>query len=333
MGSMPGMPGMGVPAAPTLARMFGLEPNGFFASVIAVAFVLYTVAVLRLVLRGDRWPALRSLSFAAGLAITFAATCTGLAGYGMYLFSSHMIQHMILSLVAPIFLLLGAPITLALRALHPAAQGRTGPRELLLGLLHSRFALVVSSPLFTLPLFIVSLYGLYFTPLFDDLMRSTAGHDLMLAHFLGVGLLFFWPIMGVDPAPHRSGYVLRILELFAAMPFHAFFGVAVMMSSSLITTAFAHPPVAWGISPTSDQATGGALAWAFGELPTVIVLLILFMQWSKSDEREARRRDRKADRDGDAELADYNAYLAGLAAQRQGGVVAARDGSPVTPTA
>lgn len=345
MSTMPGMPGMDVPAAPSLAGMLAVAPNGFFAAVIAVAAVLYAAGVIRLVRRGDKWPALRILSFAGGLLILFGATCTGLARYGMYLFSSHMLQHMTLSMVAPIFLLLGAPLTLTLRALHPASAGRTGPRELLLALLHSRFAQVVSSPLFTLPLFIASLYGLYFTPLFDILMRSTVGHDFMLVHFLVVGLLFFWPIMGVDPAPHRSGYVIRILELFAAMPFHAFFGVAVMMSSSLITTAFANPPVAWGVSPSSDQSTGGALAWAFGEVPTLIVLLILFVQWSKSDQREAKRRDRKADRDGDAELADYNAYLAGLAAQRhtgqhhtaqqagQAGSRAAVDGGPVTPTA
>jgi putative membrane protein len=329
------MPGMGsTPGAPTLARMLSFAPNELFLTAIAIAFVLYAAGVIRMVLRGDAWPVLRSLSFALGLLILFGATCSGLAQYGMYLFSSHMLQHMTLSMVAPIFLLLGAPITLALRALHPARAGRTGPRELLLALLHSRFAKVVASPLFTLPLFIASLYGLYFTPLFDDLMRSTAGHDFMLVHFLMVGLLFFWPIMGVDPAPHRSGYVIRILELFAAMPFHAFFGVAVMMSSSLITTAFAHPPAAWGISPSADQSTGGALAWAFGEVPTLLVLLILFVQWSKSDQREAKRQDRKADRDGDAELADYNAYLAGLAIQQHGGRPAvAGDGGTVTPTA
>ncbi len=331
VGSMPGMPG-NVPAAPTLARMLTLVPNGFFVTVIVIAAALYALGVIRLARRGDAWPVLRSVSFAGGLLIFFGATCTGLAQYGMYLFSSHMLQHMTLSMVAPIFLLLGAPITLALRALHPAQAGHTGPRELLLALLHSRFARVVASPLFTLPLFIASLYGLYFTPLLDDLMRGTVGHDFMLVHFLGVGLLFFWPILGVDPAPHRSPYVIRILELFAAMPFHAFFGVAVMMSSSLITTVFAHPPAAWGISAASDQSTGGALAWAFGEAPTLIVLLVLFAQWSKSDQREAKRRDRKADRDGDAELADYNAYLAGLSIQPATRPPAG-EGGPVTPTA
>jgi putative membrane protein len=327
---MPGMPGMDTLAPPSFTRMWYLVPNAYFVTLAAVLFVLYAAGMIRLIRRDDGWPVLRALCFTAGLVLLLAMTCTGLAQYGMYLFSAHMLQHMTLSMVVPIFLLLGAPITLALRALHPASAGRTGPRELLLGLLHSRLVRVLSSALFTLPLFIASLYGLYFTPLFDYLMRSAVGHDLMLTHFLNVGLLFFWPIMGVDPAPHRSPYVIRILELFAAMPFHAFFGVAVMMSSSLITTTFAHPPAAWGVDASADQGTGGGLAWAFGELPTLIVLLILFAQWSKSDEREARRTDRKADRDGDSELADYNAYLAGLASRDARRVPA--DG-PVTPTA
>ena len=331
---MPGMPGMDSLPPPSFARMWTVSLNPFFATLIAVLAVLYAAGMVRLYRRGDSWPIVRALSFFAGLAVLFATTCTGLAQYGMVLFTEHMLQHMTLSMIVPLFLLLGAPLTMALRALHPAPAGHTGPRELLLSLLHSRFAKVVSSPLFTLPLFIASLYGLYFTPLFDGLMRSTVGHDFMLFHFLMVGVLFFWPIMGVDPAPYRSPYVIRILELFAAMPFHAFFGVAVMMSTSLITTTFANPPASWGVNPTSDQSTAGGLAWAFGELPTLIVLLILFMQWSKSDEREARRKDRKADRDGDLELADYNAYLAGLAA-RDGGVrsPAPSSDTPITPTA
>ncbi|HEV2344413.1 MAG TPA: cytochrome c oxidase assembly protein [Actinocrinis sp.] len=310
---MPGMPGMGTLPPPGFNRMWSVHPSSFFVTLIVVAAVLYGAGMVRLARRGDGWPVVRALFFVVGLALLFAVTCTGLAQYGMYLFSAHMLQHMMLSMVVPLLLLLGAPLTLALRALHPASVGHTGPRELLLSLLHSRFARVVSSPLFTLPLFITSLYGLYFTSLFDTLMRSTVGHDLMLLEFMEVGMLFFWPIIGVDPAPYRSPYVIRILELFAAMPFHAFFGVAVMMSSSLIATTFANPPAAWGVDPASDQSTAGGLAWGFGELPTLIVLLILFMQWSRSDEREARRKDRKADRDGDLELADYNAYLAGLA--------------------
>jgi len=218
---------------------------------------------------------------------------------------------MVLSMLSPIILLMGAPITLALRAL-PAAQGRFSPRDLLVKLLHSRYLQVVSHPAFTIPLFIASLYGLYFTPLFDFLMRSTAGHTLMMAHFLGVGLLFFWPIMGVDPGPHRPGHLMRMLELFIGMPFHAFFGIAVMMASGLMVTSFAHPMASLHVDPITDQHLAGGLAWAFSEIPTFIVLISLTFQWAKSEERVSRRKDRTADRDGDSELNAYNAYLASL---------------------
>ena len=321
--TMPGMPGMPSPntlPSPGLSSYLTWHPTPVFLIGSILVTALYLYGVLRLRMRGDAWSFGRIANFVIGMALFVGITCTGLSVYGMYLFSAHMMQHMMLSMLVPIFLLLGAPITLTLRVLHPAGPGRTGPREVLLSLLHSRFAKVVSSPLFTLPLFIVSLYGLYFTSLFDTLMRSTIGHDAMLVHFLFVGLLFFWPVMGVDPAPHRSPYVIRILELFAVMPFHAFFGIAIMMSTSVFETVFANPPAAWHVSALSDQNTAGSLAWGFGEAPTIIVLLVLFVQWSKSDRREAKRKDRKADRDGDAELNEYNEFLAGLARQQNPGL-------------
>lgn len=315
---MPGMPGPDTLPSPGISSYLTWHPEPFFLVVSILVTGLYIFGVLRLRQRGDAWPINRTASFLIGMLVFLGITCSGLNEYGMYLFSAHMVQHMMLSMVDPLFLLLGAPITLALRVLRPAGPGRTGPRELILALLHSRFAKVVSSPLFTLPLFIVSLYGLYFTSLFDFLMRSRVGHDAMLVHFLFVGLLFFWPVMGVDPAPHRSPFVIRILELFAVMPFHAFFGIAIMMSNSLFETSFANPPASWGLTALSDQNTAGSIAWAFGEAPTIIVLLVLFTQWAKSDQREAKRKDRKADRDGDSELNEYNDYLAGLARRDSG---------------
>lgn len=318
MPGMPGMPGPDTLPPPGISSYLTWHPEPFFLVVSILVTGLYIFGVLRLRQRGDAWPINRTASFLIGMLVFLGITCSGLNEYGMYLFSAHMVQHMMLSMVDPLFLLLGAPITLALRVLRPAGPGRTGPRELILAVLHSRFAKVVSSPLFTLPLFIVSLYGLYFTSLFDSLMRSRVGHDAMLVHFLFVGLLFFWPVMGVDPAPHRSPFVIRILELFAVMPFHAFFGIAIMMSNSLFETAFANPPASWGLTALSDQNTAGSIAWAFGEAPTIIVLLVLFTQWAKSDQREAKRKDRKADRDGDSELNEYNEYLAGLARRDSG---------------
>ncbi|MGP3945980.1 MULTISPECIES: cytochrome c oxidase assembly protein [Streptomyces] len=296
----------------TLSR--GLEFGGdpFFLVGCVLALGLYGWGVARLWRRGDAWPVGRLVSFVLGVLTIAVAMCTKLNDYGMVMFSVHMVQHMIISMVSPILLLLGAPVTLTLRALPAAGRGRKGPRELLVALLHSRYMRIISHPAFTIPLFIASLYALYFTSLFDFLMGSKAGHIAMMVHFLAVGLVFFWPIMGVDPGPHRPGYVMRMLELFAGMPFHAFFGIALMMASEPMVGVYEHPPARLGIDALSDQTWAGGIAWAFSEIPSVIVLVALVYQWYKSEQRQARRIDRTADRDGDQELAAYNAYLASL---------------------
>ncbi|GAA1414749.1 cytochrome c oxidase assembly protein [Streptomyces thermospinosisporus] len=299
----------------TLGRGLAWSADPFFLVACLLALALYGWGVARLVRRGDKWPVGRTVAFALGVLSVALVMCTGLNDYGMVMFSVHMVQHMVISMVSPILVLLGAPITLALRALPTAGRGRTGPRELLLKLLHSRYLRIVTHPAFTIPMFIASLYALYFTPLFDFLMGSKTGHVAMMVHFLAVGLVFFWPIMGVDPGPHRPGYLMRMLELFAGMPFHAFFGIALMMASTPMVSTFEHPPASLGIEALSDQNAAGGIAWAFSEIPSVLVLIALLFQWYASDQRQARRKDRAADRDGDKELEAYNAYLASLHAR------------------
>jgi cytochrome c oxidase assembly factor CtaG len=304
---------------PTWGRLFVPHLDGW--SVLAVlsllALVAYLVGVVRLTRSGVTWPWWRTASFVLGALSLFFATGTGLNGYGMVLFGVHMAQHMVLSMISPLLLLCGSPITLALRAL-PRGTGTAGtPRALLLELLHSRFARVVSHPAFTVPLFLASLYGVYFTPLFDDLMANPLGHQFMLAHFLVTGLLFFGPILGQDPWPRTVGYPGRMLELLIPVPFHAFFGVSIMMADTLVVQTFASPPASWGVDPLADQSTAGAIAWSFAELPTVIVLAVVFFAWASSEERRGRRLDRQAERDADAELDAYNARLRAMAAQER----------------
>lgn len=301
----------------TLGRGLQFSADPIFLIGCVLAVLLYGYAVARLRRRGDGWPVNRTVFFVIGVLSIALVMCTKLNDYGMVMFSVHMVQHMVISMLSPILLLLGAPVTLALRALPVAARGRKGPRELLLMLLHSRYMKVITHPVFTIPLFIASLYGLYFTPLFDFLMGSTAGHLAMMVHFLGVGLVFFWPIMGIDPGPHRPGYLLRMLELFAGMPFHAFFGIALMMASQPMVEVYKNPSASLGIDALSDQNAAGGIAWAFSEIPSVLVLLALVFQWYRSDQRTAKRSDRAADRDGDQELHAYNAYLASLQARGQ----------------
>ncbi|MEU2348389.1 cytochrome c oxidase assembly protein [Modestobacter sp. NPDC049651] len=327
MGGMGGgMSHMHLPEAPpTVGRVLGLDLGAASALAwMALALgVVYLVGVLVLRRRGVQWPWVRTASWLAGVGSVFYVTASGLQTYGMGLFSLHMVQHMALTMVSPLLMLLGAPVTLALRVL-PSSRGTAGaPRRLLLAGLHSRLAQFVSNPLFTIPLFIVSLYGVYFTPVFDDLMANPFGHWFMLTHFLVTGLLFFGPILAIDPWPRRSGHGARMLELLLPAPFHAFFGVIVMMSSSLVVTSFQHAPASWDVDPLWDQGAAGGIAWSFGEFPTVIVLAVVFFQWSRSEERANRSTERERDRaiargesGDDPELLAYNERLRRLAAQR-----------------
>lgn len=326
-GGMPGVSSMHgdmwMPSAPpTIARLLAvhLQPVPILPTIAVVLLGLYLAGIVVLRRRGDAWPLRRTVPWVAGVVTILAVTATGLDGYGMELFSVHMVQHMVIGMLTPILLALGAPVTLLLRVL-PAGRGRRGRiRRLLLALLHSRFVAVLTHPAITLALFLGSLYGLYFTPVFDLLMRTMWGHNIMLVHFLAVGMLYFWGVVGVDPTPRRSGRglgqlsrpVLRIFELGVTVPFHAFFGIVVMMATDPIVDFYRVPVSGWGISPLADQAVGGGIAWGFTELPTLIVLGVLFGQWQADERRLTRRLDRRADRDGDAELRAYNERLAAL---------------------
>ncbi|MFF7754419.1 cytochrome c oxidase assembly protein [Streptomyces sp. NPDC007971] len=300
----------------TLARGLQWSAEPFFLIGCVAGLALYGWGVVRLRRRGDAWPVSRTVSYVIGVLTVLLVMCTRLNDYGMVMFSVHMVQHMVISMLSPILILLGAPVTLALRALPVAGKGRKGPRELLLALLHSRYMRIITHPVFTIPLFIASLYALYFTPIFDFLMGSKFGHIAMMVHFLAVGVVFFWPIIGVDPGPHRPGHLMRMLELFAGMPFHAFFGIALMMASEPMIDTFRHPSASLGIDALSDQNAAGGIAWAFSEIPSVLVLIALLFQWYGSEQRQAKRKDRAADRDGDKELEAYNAYLASLNARK-----------------
>ncbi|WP_113700709.1 cytochrome c oxidase assembly protein [Nonomuraea lactucae] len=287
----------------------------FFALVAAALAGLYAAGVIRLRRRGDAWPWGRTASWFAGVAILVIATQSGLARYAKVMFDVHMIEHMTLSMIVPIFLVLGGPVTLALRALKPAARrGDRGPREWLTTILHSGLVRVVAHPGIATAIFIASTYALYFTPLFASAMEEHLGHIWMTLHFLISGSLFFWVIIGVDPGPYRLPYVGKLLTLFVTMPFHAFFGVALMMTGSLIASDwYEQLGRTWGGPLLEEQQNGGAIAWGFGEIPTLIVLLAIAAQWYQDEDRQARRADRRAERvGGDTELDAYNAYLARL---------------------
>jgi putative copper resistance protein D len=315
---------MWMPAQPvSTANLFAVHPQPIpVLPVLGLALaVCYVVGVLVLVRRGDRWPVIRTTCWMLGGFTIELMTATGFDGYGMELFSIHMIQHMTLSMVTPILLALGAPITLLLRALSSDGRVRRRLRALLLRVVHSAPVAFIANPVVTGLLFLFSLYVMYFTPLFDVLMSSMWGHNLMLIHFMLIGMLYFWGILGVDPNPRRgSGLmgraaspVARIAEMALPIPFHAFFGVVLMMASSAVVTYYAVPMPFLHVTALSDQQTAGGIAWGFTELPTLLVLLVLFLQWQRGEARHTAAADRRVERFGDIELDAYNVRLQELA--------------------
>ena len=275
------------------------------------ALFFYLAGVRRLRRRGDRWPWYRTALWVSGIVILFWTTNGVLNVYEQFLFSMHMLEHMLLTMAIPVLLVLGAPVTLALRTIQKRDDGSRGAREWILLLVHSRVANVLTSPLVAAGLFAASLWVFYYSPLFRWATVDHVGHEWMIFHFLIVGYLFVQTLVGVDPIGNQAPYPLRLILLLATMALHAFFGLALISNTGLfLSDWYGAMGRQWGASPLDDQRAAGGIAWSVGEIPTVSLAIIVAVLWSRSDSREAKRRDRAADRDGDADLEAYNAMLA-----------------------
>ena len=269
---------------------------------LVVALVtLYALGVRRLAARGDHWGGWRSAAFGVGVGAIVVATMSGLAAYDTVLFSAHMAQHMILTMIAPIFLSLGAPVTLALRTLPRR------PRSTLLAVLHSRVARVVAHPVVGFALFVGSPFALYFSGIYEASLHSALLHEAVHVHFLVAGSIFFWPLLGLDPVPGRVSYPLRLLVLVLAVPFHAFLGIAIMGTEGGLIAGdhYLTNGVSWA-DPADDQELGGGLLWAAGDFVALLFVFVVLTQWMRAEERLGEREDRRLDR------------LEQLAAQRSG---------------
>ncbi|MDX6232388.1 MAG: hypothetical protein QOH68_1372 [Nocardioidaceae bacterium] len=305
-----------VPAAPTVMRLlWGWSGNGVGLAIVCLGTALYLRGVWAMRQRGDAWPVGRTVSWLLGMVIIAWATFGGLGVYSHVLFSAHMASHMLLSMVAPIFLVLGAPMTLALRTLPgPRQPGEVSPRSMLLAFLHSRFSRFFTHPLIGPVLFVGSLYGLYFSGAFESLMGNHWGHAIMELHFLAVGTLFYYVLIGIDPAPRAIPPLVRFGMLLVTVPFHAFFAVAVMSSNTVFAGDYWRSiDRPYRTDLLADQYLGGGMAWAMGEIPLILVMGAILVQWFRSDAREAKRFDRSESRTGDEQLEAYNARLRDLA--------------------
>ena len=240
-------------------------------AIVAFLAVAYLWAVVKVRRRGDTWSILLTISWLVGLACLFYFTSGALAVYGKILFSVHMVDHMALTMVAPLFLVIGSPVTLALKALPSRTDGTRGPREWILVLVHSKYSAVITNPIFAAANFAGSIIIFYGTDAFGFALRNHVGHELMNVHFLITGYLFALSMIGTDPVPRRAPYPLRLVILLATMSFHAFYGVSIMSSTSLMQADwFGNMGRTWGEDALADQRLGAGAMWGIGEIPTLL---------------------------------------------------------------
>jgi cytochrome c oxidase assembly factor CtaG/putative copper export protein len=293
-----------------LAAFSTFTPDALTLVVGAAAAAMYAIGVKRLIQRGDNWSHLRTTAWLTGVAAGVFITNTEISRYALVSMSAHMTQHMTLGMFVPILLVLGAPITLALRALAPAKYDLVGPREWIIIVLQSKYSKLITHPLVALTIYSGSIFVVYFSSLMTAMMSSHLGHVIMHIHFLFSGYLFFWLIIGTDFQPRNIGYPFKLLLVFMSMVIHAVFGLILMQSTSLVGGGwFGKVAPIWLSDPIADQQLAGSIAWSFGELPMLLVFIALGVQWAKSDRQQAARLDRQADNYGDQEREAYNQML------------------------
>ena len=279
----------GAPTWPGILLQWRFEPLIVLGLVLALAawLVLARRVARRHPLRPHpRW---QSAAFIGALAVVVVALTSPIEAYEGQLFSVHMLQHMLLQLVAAPLLLLGAPVTLALRAASPSV------RRWLLAVLHSRAVAVVSFPLLAWVLFAAVNWGWHFSDLYDQALENPWLHDLQHSTFLAAGLLFWWPIVGADPSRWRLPHPVRLFYLFLAMPQNSFLGVALMGAPAVLYPHYLTNDRSWGPSPLVDQNVGGMLMWVGGDVVFLLAMGLIVAAWVRFEDRRTARQDARLD--------------------------------------
>jgi cytochrome c oxidase assembly factor CtaG len=274
------------PGAVTVLGSWRFDP--LVVSGILLTALIYLRAVRRVwrTRSPSAFPRARVISFLAGLAVLYLALQSPLDTYADLLLSAHMGQHLLLTMVAAPLLVLGTPVTLAL-----AATSARTRRRFLLPVLHSRTIRVVSSPLFAFALFALVMWGSHFSPVFEAALGNENIHFLEHLAYLSAALVFWWPVVGLDPNPARLSHPGRVLYVFLAMPVMAILGLAIYSSDRLLYPHYGAASRSIGISPIADQHLAGAIMWEGGMLIMVVALALVLLDWMRRDEREAERVD------------------------------------------
>lgn len=293
------------PTAGSLLLGWTFEPLPTLGIAVALLAWWRLVARVNAAHPANRVPGRRSVAFGLGMAAIALALLSGIDRYDTTLFSVHMVQHVLLTFVAAPLIALAGPITLLLRAATPAVRQRW-----ILPVLHSRALRVLAFPVVAWVVFAAVMWTSHFSPLFDAALEDPLLHDLEHGLFLATALLFWWPVVAVDPGPWRMPYPVRALYVFLQMPQNTFLAVVLLGATTVLYPHYATTGRTWGPTPLADQGTAAGIMWIAGDAVFLLAILVVIAAWMRSEARDADRTDRRADieraaiRDRERDLAD-----------------------------
>lgn len=300
-GPVPDVP----PDAANLLLGWTFEPLPTLGIAIAIGWWRWAVRRVDRAHPHNPVPRRRSVAFGLGMAALALALLSGVDAYDTTLFSIHMVQHVLLMLIAAPLIALAAPVTLILRVASPATRKRW-----ILPVLHSRAMRVLAFPVVTWLIFAVVMWGSHFSALFDAALEDPLLHDLEHGIFLGSALLFWWPAVALDPAPWRMPHPVRALYLFLQMPQNTFLAVILLGATAPLYPHYASIVRSWGSTALVDQQLAAGIMWVVGDLVFLVAILAVLYGWMRAESRDARRADRRAAQDlaviraNEARLAD-----------------------------
>jgi putative membrane protein len=279
----------GPPDAGTILLGWTFEPLPTVGILVALAWWRWAVRRVNAAHPSYPVPRLRSVAFVAGMAALAIALLSGIDRYDTSLFSVHMVQHVLLTLVAAPLIALAAPITLLLRLASPGAR-----RRWILPVLHSRLMRIVAFPIVAWLILAGVMWGSHFSPVFDAALEDPLVHDLEHVAYLGAGLLFWWPAVALDPAPWRMPHPVRALYTFLQMSQNTFLAVVLLNAQSVLYPHYATLDRAWGPTPLADQQLAAGFMWVAGDLIFIAAIMAILVGWSRAEGRDAARADRRA---------------------------------------
>lgn len=278
------------PSAATLLLGWGFEPAVLLPLLAVAIWWRWLLAGINRAHPDHPVPQRQRWAFLAGIGVIAIALQSGLARYDTTLFSLHMVQHLLLTMVAPLLLALGAPITQVLRASSSGTRQRW-----ILPALHSRIVSVLGHPILAWILFAGVMWGTHFSPIFNASLEDPFLHDLEHLAYLTVGLLFWWPVVGLDPSPHRMSHPARIGYAFLQMPQNSFLAMTILFADASLYPHYATLGSPYGIDALSDQRLAAGIMWVFGDLMFLMSTLLLLGGWMRSEARASTGNDRQVD--------------------------------------